>query len=142
MSEPEEPDWAAVRADYEAGGRSVAEVARAHGISRDQLNRQRVREDWILRRPGTGRMRRRNILARMVGLIEAQITQLERKLIEDPMNTSEIRMLESMTKALDRITALSEAENKVARKRVKTDPELEAIRERLSQRISELDVEG
>jgi hypothetical protein len=77
----------------------------------------------------------------MLGLIEAQITQLERKLLEEPMSATEMRMLESMTKALDKITALEAAEKKVVKKRVRMDPELEAIRERLVDRISKLETE-
>lgn len=141
MSGTVEPDWDAVRADYEETDIPIVEVAAAHGVTLNQLNTRRRREHWTLRNPGVGRQRRQSLLARMLGLIEAQITQLEKKLAEEPMSATEMRMLESMTKALDKITALEAADKKVVKKRVRMDPELEAIRERLIDRISKLETE-
>jgi hypothetical protein len=141
MSGTVEPDWDAVRAEYEDSDTPLAQIAAAHGLTLNQLNTRRRKEHWVLRKPGTGRQRRQSLLARMLGLIEAQITQLERKLCEEPMSATEMRMLESMTKALDKITALEAAEKKVVKKRVRMDPELEAIRERLIDRISKLETE-
>jgi site-specific recombinase len=141
MSGTVEPDWDAVRAEYEQSDTPIVQIAAAHGLTLNQLNTRRRKERWVLRNPGTGRQRRQSLLARMLGLIEAQITQLERKLSEEPMSATEMRMLESMTKALDKITALEAAEKKVVKKRVRMDPELEAIRVRLIDRISKLETE-
>jgi hypothetical protein len=141
MSGTVEPDWDAVRAEYEDADTPIVQIAATHGLTLNRLNTRRRKEHWVLRKPGVGRQRRQSLLARMLGLIEAQITQLERKLLEEPMSATEMRMLESMTKALDKITALEAAEKKVVKKRVRMDPELEAIRERLVDRISKLETE-
>ena len=130
-----------MRAEYEDSDTPLAQIAAAHGLTLNKLNTRRRKEHWVLRKPGTGRQRRQSLLARMLGQIEARITQLERKLCEEPMSATEMRMLESMTKALDKITALEAAEKKVVKKRVRMDPELEAIRERLIDRISKLETE-
>ncbi len=141
MSGTLQPDWDAVRADYEQSDIPLTEIASEHGLTLNQLNTRRRKDHWVLRKPGTGRQRRQSLLARLLGLIEAQITQLERKLSEEPMSATEMRMLESMTKAIDKITALEAAEKKIQKKRVRMDPELEAIRERLTDRISRLETE-
>ena len=141
MTDRSDPDWDAVRADYEAGTVPVNAVAQKHGLSLHQLQTRRRAQGWVGRSKGIGRIRRRGLLRRMLGLIEAQITQLETKLESEPMSATEMRMIESMTKALDKITALEAAENKGSNKRVRMDPEHEAIRDRLVQRVQALDVD-
>lgn len=138
MTETAGPDWARIRAEYEAGQVPLDELVAAHAIKRNQLNYQRRKEGWILRHPVTSR---RGLLKRMLALIERQIARMEQKLTEEPMSATEMRMLESMTKAIDRIGAMEAAEKKASSGRTRMDPELEAIRERLVQRIEELDVE-
>lgn len=91
--------------------------------------------------PVTSQQQGRNLLRRMLNLIESQIARLEQKFSEEPMSAAEMRMLETMTKAIDRIAAREAAERKVASKPMQMDPELAAIRDRLVQRIEELDVQ-
>lgn len=138
MTEAAEPDWARIRAEYEAGEVPIDELVATHAIKRNQLNYHRRKENWTLRNPVTGK---RGLLKRMLSLIERQIARMEQKMNEEPMSATEMRMLESMTKAIDRIGAMEVAEKKARPGRVRMDPELEAIRERLVQRIQELDVE-
>ncbi|WMT91179.1 hypothetical protein [Pelagibacterium sp. H642] len=138
MTEAAEPDWARIRAEYEAGEVPIDDLVATHAIKRNQLNYHRRKENWTLRNPVTGK---RGLLKRMLSLIERQIARMEHKMNEEPMSATEMRMLESMTKAIDRIGAMEVAEKKARSGRVRMDPELEAIRERLVQRIQELDVE-
>jgi len=141
MTETGAPDWALIRADYEAGKVPIIDLLDTHGIHRNQLNYRRRTEHWKLRRPVASATRSRTLLRRMLGLMESQIGRLEHKLDEEPMSATEMRMLESMTKAIDKIRTMEAAEKKVRPGRVRMNAELEAIRERLIQRIDELDVE-
>lgn len=94
----------------------------------------------------TSRAGRRKLLSRLMALVEGQVAQIEIKREEEPvMSADEMRLLDAMTKTLERVIALSASENKTAttpKRRVqKVDPELEAIRQRLVQRIEKLETE-
>lgn len=141
MTETAEPDWARIRVEYEAGEISIADLVANHNIKRNQLNYRRQKGLWALRTPVTGRQRSTSLLRRMLGIFASQITRLEHKLNEEPMSATEMRMLESMAKAIERIRDIEAAEKKTSKPRERMDPELEAIRERLAQRIEDLDVE-
>lgn len=140
MTETGEPDWAAVRADYEAGELSVADVAHNHGTTLNRLHHRRRQDKWALRNGRSGRPRRRNLLDRLMALIENQISLLEQRTGEDVMSATEMRMIETMTRALDRIMTLETSDKKITPKRVRLDAELLNIRERLAERIAQLDV--
>lgn len=141
MTEAAGPDWERIRAEYEAGEILIADILAAHNVKLNQLNYRRRKEHWTLRMPVTSQQQGRNLLRRMLDLIESQIARLEQKFSEEPMSAAEMRMLETMTKAIDRIAAREAAERKVASKPMQMDPELAAIRDRLVQRIEELDVQ-
>ena len=141
MTETAGPDWERIRVEYEAGEIPLEDIVANHKIKRNQLNYRRQREFWTLRMPVTGRQRSTSLLRRMLGIFASQITRLEHKLNEDAMSATEMRMLESMTRAIERIREIEVAEKKVSKPRERMDPELEAIRERLAQRIENLDVE-
>lgn len=139
MTNHVEPDWAAVRHAYERTNQAVSEIAAEHGMSVDRLHYQRRKENWAMRSPGTGRARRHNVLGRIMLLVEAQVSALETKLEEDgQMSATDMRLLESMTKTLDKLIALQNAHKKAAPKRVRMSPELEAVRQRLIERVQEL----
>ena len=140
MTETGEPDWEAVRADYEAGHLLLSEVAHNHGTTLNRLHHRRRQDNWTRRNSKSGRPRRRNMLDRLMALIDNQISLLERRTGEDVMSATEMRMIETMTRALDRIMTLETSDKKITPKRVRLDAELLNIRERLAERIAQLDV--
>ena len=48
-------DWLAIRAAYETGAEPLRAIARLHGVSKDMIDRRRVKEGWPKRRD-TGRV--------------------------------------------------------------------------------------
>ena len=55
---PKTIDWLAIRAAYEAGAETVRAIAALHGVSKNMIDRRRVKEAWPKRRD-TGRIARR-----------------------------------------------------------------------------------
>ncbi|MCD7059480.1 hypothetical protein [Pelagibacterium xiamenense] len=143
MTELSGPDWDAVRRDYVAGVIDVEEIAARHGITKNQIDYYRAKACWPKRRPGANRPVGLDIIRRMIRLIDIQVAALEETMRKaGSMSATEIRTLETMTKTIDRLIAMDVTESgKRARQEQKPDPELEAIRERLVNRIQALETE-
>ncbi|SDG37117.1 hypothetical protein [Pelagibacterium luteolum] len=143
MTETGEPDWAMVRADYEAGEISVRAIAEKHSVTLDRINHRKIKEIWRPRRLWTSRGQRRVIINKLMHLLERQIALLEAKLdTNEAFDMADTKLIETITKTYEKLTELQDVHNKAeTRKTARLDPELEAVREKLIRRVKALETE-
>lgn len=123
-------DWRQVRADYEAGGQSIAAIARRHGMSRSSLYRQRRRQGWqcgaqIASQKGDPAAQAPRALAdgavrasaRMIAIVNRMTDQLDAVLAENDMSAMSAAdrkglsdMVTNLTRALEKLSALERAD--------------------------------
>lgn len=122
-------DWRQVRAEYEAGGQSIAAIALRHGIARSTLYRQRRKQGWErgmeipplngsaeqipAKAPVQGAAR---ASARMIAIVNRMTDQLERLLAQSDMSAMSSAdrkglsdLVTNLTRALEKLTALERA---------------------------------
>lgn len=126
------PDWAAIRAAYEANRVPVAQIVAEHGISRWRLHEQMRRENW------TRRQRRqvsaRAMVRRLLAVLDDRIGRLEDAGGEVAQDAA---TLNTMARTLEKLIALEGQQEKK-----KPDPkrrrEIEELRQKLAARIDQL----
>lgn len=143
MTETGEPDWAQIRAEYEAGEVPVRDVAAAHGVTIDMINHRRVREIWRPRRLWARKGQRRVMVSKLMHLLEKQIAQLEKKLESNEVfDMADTKILDTMTRTFEKLGELQDAQNKAETRRTsRLDPELEAVRAKLIRRVQAIETE-
>lgn len=136
MSVGGEPDWNAIRVEYEDGTMPVTEIVETFGITQRLLRRRRMDEGWRLRHTrGTG-AGHEALINKLFGLFENQIVQMSDLADED--RALEVQALGHMARTLDKLIELDLA-NRTARRNKPSNHQLEDMRKRLSRRIFELE---
>lgn len=143
MTETAGPDWARIRAEYEAGEIPVRTIAAAHGTTIDMINHRRIREIWRPRRLWARKGQRRLVVSKLMHLLEKQIAQLETKLeASEVFDMADTKILETMTRTFEKLAEMQDAQNKAETRRTgRLDPELEAVRQKLIRRVEALETE-
>lgn len=136
MAGTAEPDWTAIRAEYETGSTPVSELAGAHGISMLALRRRRLDEGWQLRHTKATGAGHDALIGQLFGLFENQLVQMSD--IADADTAPEVQALGHMARTLDKLIELDLASQSAHRNKP-TSPQLADLRKRLSQRIFELE---
>lgn len=135
-----EPDWQAVRADYEAREMTLEEIAARHRTTPSRIGNRRRAEGWP-RRSGSKETRAVAIEVRILRLIDRQLARLELEFEDKTMSSNEMRLVEAMTKTMDRVIAKETTKTKATEKRIekpRLDPQLVAIRDKLRKRMEDL----
>jgi hypothetical protein len=104
----DEPDWIAIRVDYEARKKTITEICAEHGVGRRRLYGRVNAACWTRRmaiRPGT----RRSIIGRLYRLLERQISQMETDMT-DPSD-KKAAILGALTRNLEKLIELDNKEN-------------------------------
>lgn len=124
-------DWHQVRAEYEAGGQSIAAIARRHGISRSTLYRQRRRQGWQCGVQTASQNRDQEVQAsrvpadgaarasmRMIAIVNRMTDQLDAVLAESDMSAMSAAdrkglsdLVTNLTRALEKLSALERADD-------------------------------
>jgi len=133
-------DWAAVRADYESGVGTLAEIRARHAVTQAQLNDRRREEAWTPRRAGSAQASGARLARRLIAMLERIAHGMETKLMAGKdVDPNELRLLDTMVKALERLVALEKASKAPGRtKKIYNPAEAAALRERLAERIATL----
>ena len=135
----EAPDWAAVRADYEGGHGTLAEIRARHGVGQAQLNERRNAEAWTPRRPGSAQTSGARLARRLLSLLEKIAHGMETKLMAGKdVDANELRLLDTMVKALERLIAMEKGDTAPAGKKRGSAVEAAALRAKLVERITTL----
>lgn len=133
-------DWSAVRADYEAGELSLGEIAGRHGVKDHHIRYRREREGWRVRlgrrtEPGA-------LVGRMLGLLDRQIRELERRMKDHgtmetgPGAEKDVALLSNMARTLEKLLELDAAGR--AGRKGRLVPPIEDLREQLAKRLEAL----
>lgn len=133
MSE-DQIDWAAVRADYEAGEITVAQICADHLVAGWMLYARRKSEGWQLRRP-VFPMSRGNLVARLYRLVERQIGELEMK--TDAFGDKEAAILGNLTRNLEKLSELDRKQNGAGETRRRRS-DIDAMRRKIVKRLEQL----
>ena len=127
-------DWAAVRADYEGGNETLAELEIKYGTTKHWINKHRNEEGWRPRNPR--RATRDDILGRVYRILDWHTKRMEQAL-EKGEDTYGMSELASVTQTLEKLIALNKAE----RQRTSRPPEsavMKQLRDKLADRIEQL----
>lgn len=133
MSE-EQIDWAAVRADYEAGDKNVLDLLAEHKAPRRGLYDRIKDEGWIRRsavRPST----RPGLIGRMYRLLERQILRLELEM--DDVGDKEAAILGNLTRNLEKLIDLDRKDRGSESQPVKRT-DIAVLRKKLADRLEKL----
>src|SRR5690554_6657355 len=92
---PTVPDWAAVRADYESDGGTLAEIRARHGVTQTQLNDRKRDEAWTPRRAGSAQTSGARLARRLLAMLERIAHGMETKLMAGKdVDANELRLLD------------------------------------------------
>ena len=133
MSEVE-IDWAAVRADYEAGEKNVLDLLAEHKAPRRGLY-DRVKDEGWLRRSAVRPSTRPGLIGRMYRLLERQILRLELEM--DDVGDKEAAILGNLTRNLEKLIELDRKERGSEKGTVKRT-DIDVLRKKLANRIEQL----
>lgn len=128
-----EPDWNAIRADYEGTEATVADICASHGVARAQFYRMRAASAWRLRKSHAPKDRPA-IIARMFRVFERQLENLE-----GDMKTTGEKEAAILGKLASTLEKLIEIDNTEGRKpQQKQSRDIETLRAKLAERIDQL----
>lgn len=134
--------WKAVRQDYEDKQTPVGEIVLRHGVSLDQLHLRRRSEGWRREASAASPARAPKLAGRIIALFERQISLIENRVEEEQdMSAADLRLLEAATKTVDKLIEAQKAKDKKdvsGPKPQRLSRELEAVRQRLIERVNEL----
>ena len=127
------PDWAAIRAEYEAGERTVKEIGARHGRSAAAIHAKARRDLWKPRNRTRG-VDRPMIIKRMFVLLERQVIQLG----EDMTHTGEkeAAVLGKLASTLEKLIEIDNAA--VGKPKPAQGRKMRDLRDQLAQRIEQL----
>ncbi|SFZ85888.1 hypothetical protein SAMN02983003_3060 [Devosia enhydra] len=126
-------DWAAVRAEYEAGEELVREIIVRHGITRSQLDWRSRREAWATRQRGV-RVDRGAMVGRLFRLLDRQTLAMEKMMSDEP--DREMAALGKLVTTLEKLIEIDERTARKAPRRQSVDAE--GLRRKLAERIDRL----
>jgi len=135
----DEPDWAAIKADYLADRTTIDEICAHHGISKKRFHRRRSAECWPRRR-NKGLPFRADLIARMVHLVEHQVRRLEARADDQGTATDkEVAQMSSLARTLEKLMEL-EAKRSAGEPAKKADSaEVRRMRDQLIKRMRDLE---
>tara|TARA_R100000365_G_C2744518_1_gene73283 strand:+ start:1375 stop:1803 length:429 start_codon:yes stop_codon:yes gene_type:complete len=136
MSGTVEPDWDAVRAEYEAGKVPISEIAARHGVSRSGINARVKAKGWPMRKPTVGHTQRTTLIRRMFRVLERQLNLLDEEMTS--VSNTEVTMLGNLVRSLDKLIDLDNAERKIEKTK-RPSAEMAAIKQRLAERMAEIE---
>ena len=148
---PDGPDWSAIRKACEAGGQTIAEIARRHNVSPHRIYRKRrqwARDD----EQGAAELDHQKMVQRLYNATDQQIRHLESRLAsgEAAFDEKEARMLGTIARTLDKIMELTPRDTQPKSKPAKSAKEkgsdetsqsasdLDALRKELAHRLDRL----
>lgn len=132
-----EPDWAAIRAEYEAGATPVLDLMAKHAIQSRELYWRIENDNWARRRQ-TRPATRKDLILRLYRLLERQIVELEMTMTTP--NDKEAAILGTLTRNLEKLIELDTREHGGAPEtRKRTD--IAVLRKKLAERIDRLSAE-
>ncbi|MBU1175267.1 MAG: hypothetical protein KKH72_07675 [Alphaproteobacteria bacterium] len=130
----DEPDWTAIRADYEAGMRPVADICAQYAVEGWRLYQRCEAEGWPRRRAARATTRSA-LVTRLYRLLERQITELEMK--TDDLGDKEAAILGTLTRNLEKLADLDRKEQGERKDRPKRT-DIAVLRRKLAERIDRL----
>lgn len=148
-------DWQKVREAYEARERAVQEICDAHGIGPTALYRKLREENWPLRnelgalRKGSRKKRprgpkREDLVDRLYKAFERQMGEFEARLgaaAQAGVDEKDARTLGSLARTLEKLIGLR-GENGGVDGNLKTEVDIERLREELARRLERLCPKG
>lgn len=132
-----EPDWAAARADYEAGELSRNEISRKHRIRRVALDRRIRSHHWG--EPDAELSDRQTIIQVLYAVIERHARHLEGTDLTGA-GEKEAAVLHKLAVSLDKLITI-EAKGGGARPGSRQGKDLLELRAKIARRLGELKVE-
>lgn len=129
-----EPDWNAVRAEYEGSADSIAAIARRHGVTPAAVSWRVTRDLWT-KRYHSGRAERSTLVDRMFRVLDRQIMQLEKQMTD--MGDKEAALLGTMARTLEKLMELDAGAGGTKAKRSQSK-DIKDLREKLAKRIDQL----
>jgi hypothetical protein len=128
-----EPDWPAIRAEYEDTPRTLDEICARHGITRSALSWRVKRYLWRGRNR-TGAVDRPQIIKRLFVLLERQVIQLDKDMTHT--GEKEVAVLGKLASTLEKLIEIDTAA--AGRPRPAQSRKMRDLREQLAQRIEQL----
>jgi hypothetical protein len=134
VSPSPQPDWAAVRADYEGTRDPLETLYRRHGITAAQVRAAKHQFQWQSRyKPSSSS--RTDLIERLFKILKRQIKHMEDN--KDANGDKEVALLGTLARNLKKLMSLQDAD-KGSRNNDKKAGDLADLRKRLVQRIGEL----
>lgn len=159
---PKRPiDWVAIRPLYEQGTQTVQAIADAYDVSASVISNRARKNLWHMRSSKISRagqsgskrtagkrnhapISRHDLVMRMYRVVEAQITQMERKLMQTDdqeggphlADEKEARLLGTLARTLEKLIDLENASQTVKKPKEKKD--LDELRQALTDRMEKL----
>jgi hypothetical protein len=128
-------DWDLVRVDYEALGITRAAICRKHGITRAELAAKAKLSRWSAAR--TNDTDRAILIGMMLGVLEAQIGQLEAAAEMTATGDKEVAVLGKLATTLEKLIEIEDkGQGNAAPRRATAD--MKALRNKLARRIDQL----
>ncbi|HTM78961.1 MAG TPA: hypothetical protein VL133_15215 [Devosia sp.] len=127
---PGEPDWDAIRVEYETRAFLPRMICRRYAITEFQLRYRREREGWVGGR--THVVRRSDLIERMFKILNKQMSVLE-KAVTDPID-KQANVLSTSVKTLEKLIELGAAERNVKPTNKK---DMRDLRDKLAKRIDQ-----
>ena len=121
---------ALVRTDYETSAATVEELGVRHGVAKSTIQEWARDEHWIRRRPHS--VDPNDLLARMLGLLDRQMMQLETAM---NTGTTESAILAKLVTTLDKVLVLK---GKTASDKPRSSKRVQELRAQIAERIGEL----
>lgn len=135
---PADPDWPAIRADYEADDLTIVEICARHGVALSALYARRRKQQWAPRQPPTYD-ERAEIITRLFRLLDRHLQLMEADMGKSESKTGEkeARVLSSLARTLDKLIEMDAGERK-RRPIASRDSDMAALRRELAERIVKL----
>jgi hypothetical protein len=127
------PDWAAIRAEYERGERTLKDIGAQYGRSVSAIHDRAKRDLWTPRNR-TGTVDRAFIIKRMFVLLERQVIQLG----DDMKQTGEkeVAVLGKLASTLEKLIEIDDTAT--GRAKPAQNRKMRSLRDQLAQRIEQL----
>jgi hypothetical protein len=121
---------ARVRVDYELSPLTVEEISERHKVSETTIYEWARDGCWVRRRPR--RIDPTDLVSRMLGLLDRQMTELETAMNN---GATEVAMLSKLVTTLDKVLLLKE---RIVRDKPRSSKRVDELRAKIAERIGEL----
>ncbi len=148
-----QPDWQKIRAEYVGSDRTVAQICKAHSVSRSALQRKKREQGWPARASGRSRatgkktVSRPDLIARMYRVLENQLHRMEQASMEQTCE-KEIALLGQMVRTLEKLADLdaksaldARSDTSGKKSRHVDSPQMRRLRQKIAQRLTALEKE-